>query len=275
MEFSCHTWGFNDLTLPEALGTIARLGFRYVDIGTGPHLNAARAASRSTKKAILDALREDLKTFNLKVADLYIALPRISVDDEEKRAADIAVFKALMPFAQGIGSAGVTLTSGLVHPGADTAAHDRMVDALKEMLVAAHQADVPLSIEPHLDSMVQTPDEALALVKAVPGLQITLDWAQMICQDVRHEDIITLLPHTRHVQVRQAARAQLQLPFERGRLRIPDIMNALHAADYGGTICVEYMQTVGWHGMEAVNSIIECRKLRDALRTERDQPTTA
>ena len=45
-EFSCHTWAFNDLTLPEALGTIARLGFRYVDIGSGASLNAARAAER-------------------------------------------------------------------------------------------------------------------------------------------------------------------------------------------------------------------------------------
>ncbi len=33
IEFACHTWTFNDLTVPEALGTIARLGFRYADIG--------------------------------------------------------------------------------------------------------------------------------------------------------------------------------------------------------------------------------------------------
>ena len=77
LEFSCHTWAFSDLTLPEALGTIARLGFRYADIGSGSNLNTQRAAEHPRKEAA--DIQADLKLFNLKVGDLYLLLPRISL----------------------------------------------------------------------------------------------------------------------------------------------------------------------------------------------------
>lgn len=271
MEFSCHTWAFNDLTLPEAFGTIARLGFRYVDLGSGPHLNLQRAAKLSTRTRTVNQIREDLTTFNLKLADLYLMLPRISVADEEKRQGDIDMFKTLMPFAQGLDVAGITISPGLIHPKTDEEAEDRTIAALRDMVSAANEADIPVSIEPHMDSMAQTPEQALKFVKAVPGLEITLDWAQMICQDIRHDQILELLPYTRHIQMRQAARAQLQLPFDRGRIRIPDVISALNEADYEGFVGVEYMQAEGWHGMEKVNAIVECYTMRDALRDERDK----
>jgi len=128
-----------------------------------------------------------------------------------------------------------------------------------------------VSIEPHMDSMAQTPEVALKLIKDVPGLKLTLDWAQMVCQDVFHEEIIKLLPQTRHIQIRQAARAQLQTPFERGRINVPQVVNDIQASGYEGVVCVEYMNTPGWHGMIAVNAVQESAKMRDALRDARDK----
>lgn len=269
MEISCHTWAFNDLTLPEALGTIARLGFRYVDIGTGPHLNPARAANPATRSEVLREIRADLAAFNLKLADLYFMLPRISVNDEEKRQRDLATFRALLPFAKSLGTPGITVSSGLVHPDEDSEAADRTVAALREMQRAAAEAGVTLSVEPHLDSMTRTVEQALKLVKDVPGLRLTLDWAQFICQNTPLAEVARLMPHVRHVQLRQAARNQLQLPFERGRLDVAKALQVLHQHNYSGHISVEYMQTVGWHGMVAVNSIVEVTTMRDAVREAR------
>ncbi len=266
MEFSCHTWGFNDLTLVEALGTIARLGFRYVDIGTGPHLNLARAANPATRNVLLKEIQDDLDIFNLKIGDLTLMLPRISINDEEKRQADIASFKALLPFAKALKTPGITISPGLLHPPEDSEAFDRTVSALREMKRAADEFDLPLSIEPHMDSMAQKPEVALKLLKEVSGLRLTLDWAHLVCQDIKHEDIAALIPYARHVQVRQAARAQLQVPFARGRIDLKQLMAALRSAHYQGIICIEYLQTVGWHGTVAVDSIVECATLRDALR---------
>lgn len=269
MDISCHSWAFNDLTLPEALGTIARLGFRYVDLGTGPHLNPARAANPETRQAALRELLGDLAMFNLKIADLYLMLPRISVNDEQKRQTDIRLFKALLPFAQATRISGITISPGLIHPEDDDEAWERTVAALREMHSAAQEAQIPLSIEPHLDSMAATPERALQFVEEVEGLQITLDLAQMACQGIKLNKLEPLLPHTRHVQLRQARRNKLQTPFDKGKIDLVEFLDALRGADYDGFLGIEYMQTVDWHGMQAVNSIVEVTRMRDELRALR------
>jgi sugar phosphate isomerase/epimerase len=268
MDFACHTWAFNDLTLTEALGTIARLGFRYVDIGSGPHLNAAKAAADSERVAA--EIKVDLDLFNLKLSDLYLMLPRISGADEDKRRKDIDLYKALIPFARALGTPGITLSPGLAQPPEDTDAYERTVSALREMVDAAKPANLRISIEPHMDSIAQKPEVALKLVNDVPGLMLTVDWAHLVVQDVFHDEIVKLLPHARHVQLRQAARAQLQTPFERGRIDIRKVVADLIAANYSGVVCVEYMRIPGWHGMIEVNAIRESARLRDELRDARN-----
>lgn len=275
LEFACHTWAFNDLTLPEALGTIARLGFRYADIGSGANLNTQRAAENPRGAAA--EIRDDLELFDLKISDLYLMLPRISLPDEASRQREIDLFKALVPFAVALGTPGITLSAGLAHPAEDTEAPDRSVAALREMVKAGKDARLRISIEPHMDSMAQTPEQALRFIKDVPGLMLTLDWAQMVCQDVFHDEIVKLLPHTAHIQIRQAARAQLQTPFDRGRIDVKKVVRDIAASEYKGVISVEYMNTPGWHGMVAVNTIQESSRMRDELRAARDNPaeTTA
>src|SRR5262249_51794889 len=159
----------------------------------------------------------------------------------------------LIPFAVALEAPGITLSPGLAHPAEDVEAYDRTVAALREMVNGAKQARLRVSIEPHMDSMAQTPEIALKLVKDVPDLSLTLDWAQMICQDIAHDDILELVPHARHIQIRQAARAQLQTPFDRGRIDVKRVVKDVLKAGYEGLMCVEYMNTPGWHGMIAVN----------------------
>lgn len=274
-EFSCHTWGFNDLSLVEALGTIARMGFRYVDIGTGAHLSLTQLSQSRTRQQLIHKLIDDLALFNLQVADLYLMLPRISVDDEKKRETDVALFKALLPIAKAINARGVTISAGLIHPEDDLDAYTRMLDSLKEMITSAEAREIPLSIEPHLDSMAQTPQQTLKILDEIQGLDVTLDWAHMVCQNVKDSDIQSLLPRTRHIHIRQAARNQLQVPYDRGRIKPETVIEMLNQADYRGMICIEYMQMAGWHGMIEVDSSAECVAMRDALRDARDILSTS
>jgi sugar phosphate isomerase/epimerase len=264
MKISCHTWAFNDLTLPEALGTIARMGFRYVDIGSGAHLNTQRAASDPRSEAA--DIRADLEAFNLDVSDLYLMLPRISLADEDRRRKEIDLYKSLVPFAQALGTPGITLSPGLAHPEDDTSAYERTRDALKEMVDFAKQTGLRISIEPHMDSMAQKTETIQKLLKDVDGLTLTLDWGALVCQNMSHDDIVKLLPKTRHVQVRQAARAQLQTPFDRGRIDMAKVVSDLKDANYNDVVCVRYMKGSGSHGMLEVNTLRESVHLRDVLR---------
>lgn len=268
MEFACHTWGFTDLTLPEALATIARLGFRCADIGSGTNLNAARAAENPRRMA--SEIQADLETFNLQVSDLYLLLPRISLADEARRDRELELFRALVPFAAALEAPGITLSPGLAHPADDAAALERTAAALRQMVEQGKAADLRVSIEPHVDSMAQTPEAALKLLEAVPGLEITLDWAQMICQNIPLKQAAALLPHTRHMHIRQAKNGALQTPFAEGTLDLAAVVQAAQDAEYDGAMCVELMLTPGWHGTQPVNVIQESLRLRDALKAARD-----
>lgn len=268
LDFSCHTWGFTDLTLPEALGTMARLGFRYVDIGSGANFNAARAAANPRKAAL--EIRADLDLFDLQVSDVYLLLPRISSADE-RRQRELDLYHALVPFAVELGTPGITLSPGLPQPDDETGAVERAAAALRDMVAQGTDAGLRVSIEPHLDSLAATPEAALQLVNDVPGLALTVDWAHLVCQGIPHETILTLLPHAQHIQLRQAARGRLQTPFEQGEIDLPRVVADMLAAGYDGRLCVEVLQTPGWHGLIAVNSMRECARLRDELRAARDK----
>jgi hypothetical protein len=47
------------------------------------------------------------------------------------------------------------------------------------------------------------------------------------------------------------------------------MIEALRTASYDRVVCVEYMNTPGWHGMIAVNAVRESARMRDELRAVR------
>ncbi len=260
IEFSCHTWTFSDLTLPEAFGTIARLGFRYVDVGL-----AASKAPPDPRRAAQE-IKNDLLLYNLKLADVYLMLPRISLPDE-RRDHDLEAFAGLLPLAQALETPGITLSPGVQQE--DEGAFERTADALRTMVAGAKAINLRISIEPHIESMAQTPEAALKLIEAVPGLELTLDWAQWVYNNSTHEAILSLLPKTRHVHIRQAARGHLQTPFDRGKIDLASVIADLKAANYNGAICIEIVNTPGRYGITKVSAVGESVRLRDALREAR------
>lgn len=272
LEFSCHAWALNDLTLTEALGTIARLGFRYVDLGTGAHLNPVKAIA--DPRRIAADIVGDLRVFNLKLADVYVVLPHISSSDESLRREDINQFKALLVVLKSLGTSGVTLAPGVAQPN-DPEAYTRTIDALREMTQAAMQpasggqppiGELAVSIEPQINSMAQTPDDALAMLMDVPGLKLTVDWAQFVQQGITTNAIVKLLPQTRHVHLRQTIKGKPQTAASAGSIDLPEVLRVLSEADYKGAVCIEYTQMADTPG---INPIREAVLLRDQLREAR------
>jgi len=274
IELACHTWSFHDLTLPEALGTIARLGFRAVDIGSGSGWNPQQAV-RDPGGAAAEIVR-DLRVFHLRLSDVFLMFPRISVADDEAREREIAAFAALLPFAAALGTPGITVSPGVLHSaegggaGLDEIAFERSADALKQMVAAANASGLALSFEPHPDTMTPTADDARRMLDAVPGLGLTLDWANLVYRGAAHETVTSLLPHARHIHMRQAARGQLQLASEKGRIDIKRAVADTLAAGYDGAICVELIRLTGRHGVANVNAHREIAALRDGLRDARN-----
>ncbi len=269
MQFACHAWAYNNLPLREAIGTIARLGFRSIDLGTGPHIDVMVAAREPEKYGT--AVRRVIEDFNLNVTDLYLLLPHVNSADPARRESQLLLFRRLIPFAIELGTPGITVSPGLLQPDGPEHSLARTVPALQRIVDATENTDLRISFEPHLDSSASTPEQVILLVEAVPGLSLTLDVAHLVTQGITWRNIRMLFEHTAHVQVRQARRDRLQVPFEKGKLDLEQLMVDLAEADYHGVVSIEYMTTFGWHGMMEVNITQEIVKTRDALRDLRLQ----
>jgi sugar phosphate isomerase/epimerase len=269
IEFSCHVWSFPDLTLTEALGTMARLGFRRADIGGGQGLNLAQAARQP--RAVATEVKAELALYNLSLGDLFLMLPRISLADDERRLKEVETFKALLPFAVELGAPGVSISPGVAHNlEEDPTALDRTIESLKAMTAAANEAGLPVSIAPHVDSMATAPQAARALVDAVEGLQLTLDWASLTYGGAKYEDIAVLIPRSRHMQVRGAAKGQLQLGMDRNKIDLARLVEDAIIAGYTGSISISLIQSAGRHRVAKINPLNEAASMRDALKAARD-----
>jgi sugar phosphate isomerase/epimerase len=273
-QIACHAWAYNNLPLEEAMGTIARLGFRYIDLGSGPHLDVNRAAAHPETEAT--AIRQLLDRFALTLTDLYLLLPHINSPDPAQREAQISLFERLVPFAVALRTPGITISPGIVQRE-DGPEHSlaRSIPALLRMIQAAEETDLRISFEPHMDSVAQKPEQALLLLGAVPGLSVTLDYAHFVCQGVVRREIEPLMEHVAHVQIRQAKRNVLQTAYNEGTINFQQLLQDLNEAGYRGALAVEYMTTFGWHGMKKISISTEIVHTRDALRVARERLESA
>ena len=80
--------------------------------------------------------------------------------------------------------------------------------ALATLLPIARQAGVTLTIEPHVDSYLESPALALELLARVPGLKLTLDYAHFVC-----------LGHTQEASTRWRRTPRMCMCARRGRAR--------------------------------------------------------
>lgn len=312
-KLACHTWGFSDQPLEEAVQTIARLGFNYIDLGSGPHLDTDAAARNPQQEA--ETIQKLLDRFHLQLTDLYLLLPALCSMDEGRRLYEVKLLERLVPFAVALGTPGITLSPGIAPPQTEAepnalATHpvntepnvpdstqarassgdehimveeppppptpfDYAVQSFKRIVEVIEDTSLRLSFEPHLDSVAPTPKKALALLDAVPGLSLTLDWAQFTAQGIISREIEPLLPHAAHLQLRQAARGRLQTPYEEGNIDYQHVLSLLRTHDYRGAISIEYMNRSGWHGLAALDVVRETGLSRDMLRNYRKAlPTT-
>lgn len=268
-QIACHTWAYDHLPLRSAIGTIARLGFRAVDIGSGSHLNLGQVAHNPEYHA--REVRQMLADFNVWVSDVYLVMTLINSPDPTVRNMRLRLFDRLLDFAKLLGVSGITISPGLVHPDGWEHSFARAIPCLQYMADLAKSRALRISFESHLDSIAPNPHTAQLLMEAVPDLRLTLDIAHWVAQGIAWEAIEPLLPRVAHVHLRQATTAQLQTPYKQGTVDVRQLVDALAAVDYNGVITLEYMNTIGWHGMMQVDVARELIKLRDELRAMDDK----
>ncbi|MGH9616106.1 MAG: sugar phosphate isomerase/epimerase family protein [Acidobacteriaceae bacterium] len=185
--------------------------------------------------------------------------------DSSSAQENFVDFAKALRFCVACGIPSIMVLPGVVNPGQSRGeALDASSATLAHLQSMAAKANVLLTIEAHVHSYLESPEQTLKLLEMVPGLRLTLDYSHFLCLGYRQEEIDELAPYAAHVHLRQARAGVLQARLEMGTLNFNAILGVLRDADYSGFLaleCVhqEYMNTL----FEDVLS--ETIKLRDLV----------
>jgi sugar phosphate isomerase/epimerase len=273
-RLSCADSAFPRLSHDAALMVIADLGIRAVDICVFEgYQNNPPAAVVQDPDGTADHVLERLGRWKLTVVDVFailgnpLELTALAVNhpDERMRQEAMRQFHPIVRFAQRIGAPGITVLPGSVFEGTTPEeCLDLSAMELQRRAEIAGEAGLGLSIEPHYESVVETPELTLRLLEKAPDVMLTLDHGHFVYQGFTQDDIDVLLPRSRHLQLRQAAPGAMQTPARAGAIDYGLLLDRLAEAGYGGYLGLEY-QWDEWLDFNRVDCISETAELRDVL----------
>lgn len=136
--------------------------------------------------------------------------------------------------------------SGCSTPAPPLPDDDVEARAMWDRAVAAYRRAPGMLLEPWGGSICNSIERVLAMIDAVPGLQLLVDTGHVAGWG---EDPAELLPHAAHVQLRQAVKGQIQRhPDDGGDVDFAAILHRLDELEYPGLLSVEYfnLPDYGW-----------------------------
>ncbi|MFY8267905.1 MAG: sugar phosphate isomerase/epimerase family protein [Terrimicrobiaceae bacterium] len=275
MKIACADFSFPLLPHGKSLDLIASLGMQGADIGLfegRSHLHPSREFARPAESG--KALGRELAVRGLVCADIFLqCAPDFSTfavnhPDPKRRRKAADWFRRMLDYAVAAGSRHVTILPGVLFPEVENQATSlqRAADELAWRVAAAAEAGLVLGVEAHVGSLAPTPVRAMALLKAVPGLTLTLDYTHFTRAGISDVRIEPLCAHASHLHLRGARKGRLQAPFHASTIDLPRQLSALTRAGYAGWLGIEYVW-IDWEHCNECDILSETILFRDAIRS--------
>ena len=242
MRLSVTSWSFPACSLPESWAIAKALGFSHMDIGLlhGAALDreAVLAQPKEAAKRISDA--------GIRAANLYWLFgdhpAERPISDPACMTQNLEDFERVCEFAGALSIPTIFVLPGVSKPQvAGSEVLDRSSEAMRSLIPLADTAGVALTVEPHVGGILSNPETTLSYLSAVPGLGLTLDYSHFVAAGFTQSAIDPLLPHARHIHLRQARPGALQAKWGEGTLDFGVIIESLRSLDYSGFLSVEYV----------------------------------
>lgn len=272
MKATCTSWSWSLLPFDQVAMIMSILGFDAIDVGAfagWAHYEPAELAARPKEMAHVIseiagrnelALTDLIVTFGPGLTDHCVNFP-----DQEVRDANLETFKRLTDFCGFAGIPGISLCPGVEHETIGRAASfDIAAQELARLSAAGHNAGLRVSFEPHVNSISESPADALRLVELADHLSLTLDYSHFVQQGYTDQDVAPLLGHTGHFHVRQACAGQLQCRTQEGTIDFDRALGQLQENGYDGCVAFEYVWEQ-WMDNDRVDVLSETLVLRRQL----------
>lgn len=226
---------YSRLSLADACERLAGLGFGRVDLGAmvgWAHVEPAEIVGDidgvvGRIESACDEAGLDPVAFNASAGDCSPAEERERVD-------------ALAAVADRLGAGVLTLQGA--DPDTDLAA-DR--DRFRALVGTLEDREVDLAVETHWGTHLEDPAVA-ARYAEIRGLGLTLDPSHYAIGPYWEAGYDDLLPHVRHVHLRQAGDGweNVQRPVDDGKIDVAGFIADLRDAEYDGALAVEYIDSL-------------------------------
>lgn len=272
MKFTCTSWSWSLLPFEDVVRVMSILGFRAIDVGgfTGwAHYDANDLAAQP--EGMAKTLKDISQRHNVQLTDLILTFGGdlnehcVNDPDQKVRAKNVETFKRLGDFCNQAGIPGMTLLPGVEHPAVGrSGSFDLSVQGLMPLAAAGRDAGLRVSFEPHLESISESPEDALKLVQQVEHLTFTLDYSHFVAQGYTDDQIEPLLEHAGHFHVRQSKKGENQCRTHEGSIDFDRALSRLQALGYQGWVAFEYVWEQ-WMDNDRVDVLCETLKLREQL----------
>ena len=273
IRLACADFSFPLLPHRIALKLIADLGFEGVDIGLfggGDQLSPEKAIANVAQTS--RDLARQVADVGLRFADIFLipgAFDFLAANHPEagERQKSRDLFLRCLEFVRHCESPHMTCLPGIPWKGEslETSA-SRASDELAWRVEQASSAGVVFSIEPHLESIVETPEATIALLDRTPGLTVTLDYTHFTYQGIPDDRIEVLIRRASHFHARGAATERLQTALKDNVIDYPRVIRAMQREKYPGFVGVEYCWDE-WKQCNEVDVLSETIQMRDLLRS--------
>jgi sugar phosphate isomerase/epimerase len=255
-----------------AIDLVAALGVEGIDVFLAGNRSIVRPEDiRTDIPGAAARIARDVREVGLRVSDLFVVpwtdLQTMAPNhpSAEQRDSSRALFLDMLELARLIGAPGLTILPGIQWPGESR--DDSFARASDELAWRAERAGregLRFSVEPHVGSIVPTPESARLLAEAAPGLQVTLDYSHFVRQGLPEDEAETLIPFTRHVHVRGATPDRVQASVRESTIDFEQMLEALSDGGYDGYLALEYVW-LQWEHCHECDNLAETILLRDRL----------
>jgi sugar phosphate isomerase/epimerase len=273
LKFACADFTFPLLAHDKVLSLVAMLDFEGIDIGlfsNRSHLTAETEFQQINLKA--RSLKKQLEDRGLVATDVYLQLDldlsmyAINHPEPSRREYARDNFLKLIDYAVELGADHISTLPGMYFK--ETNKIDSLKLAHEELHWRLEQvagSGLVFGVEAHIGSPFASPGEAKALMEAVPGLTLTLDYTHFIRNGFSQEEVDPLLAYASHFHARGARKKQLQVSMTDNTIDYPKIVENLKKTDYYGWIGLEYIW-INWEGCNQVDTLSETIRLKDIIK---------
>ena len=268
MKLSVSAVSFVSCSLEEAAGIARALGLEAINlVGTGAEdvFGGVLHVGPSGVKRV--------RALRMTVPNLHWGIgsglqPAINDPDPGVRESNKELYQRAVEFCHEAGILSITAVPGIVHPGQSVRdARAQSVDVFNEYVPIASAANVRLTTEAHVKSAFESPESAVELLRAVPGLGLVLDYAHFVCQGYTQSSVDPLCQFTADVHLRQAKPGLLQTALEDGTINFALVLDQLRQVGYADYLCLEYVHQ-DYIGADNVDVLTETVKMRDFVRAQ-------